>query len=113
MSDKDTEMKDEQSAQDVSKDVQMSEASVSEAGVPQTAASTNQSDSTMQDLAASETKTEGAGVPRKTSSIKDPDEKPTSIYGKVDKSESEEEEEKKVFKGLGNQGATCYMNSCL
>ena len=27
--------------------------------------------------------------------------------------ESPEEEEKKVYKGLGNQGATCYMNSLL
>jgi ubiquitin C-terminal hydrolase len=36
------------------------------------------------------------------------------IQGKVQVTEeSPEEEEKKVYKGLGNQGATCYMNSLL
>ena len=36
------------------------------------------------------------------------------LYGKVEKSESYEEvEPPKAFKGLQNQGATCYMNSLL
>ena len=47
-------------------------------------------------------------------SVKNPDDQSVSIYGKVDKSESEEEKEpEKAFKGLQNQGATCYMNSLL
>jgi len=42
------------------------------------------------------------------------DEQVASIPGKVKLTDSsEEEEEKKSFKGLGNQGATCYMNSLL
>ena len=42
------------------------------------------------------------------------DEQVAPIQGKVQVTEeSQEEEDKKVFKGLGNQGATCYMNSLL
>ena len=42
------------------------------------------------------------------------DEQVAPIQGKVQVTEeSQEEEEKKVYKGLGNQGATCYMNSLL
>ena len=38
---------------------------------------------------------------RKNSNVKNPDEQSVSIYGKVDKSESEEEKEpQKAFKGL-------------
>ena len=79
---------------------------------------TNQStvSSSIASLAADSTQVkdgEVAIVPRKQSSVKNHDDQHTSIAGKVDKSDSDKEdwEEKKFFKGLGNQGATCYMNS--
>ena len=63
---------------------------------------------------------DGAGaaaesVPRKGSQTKNPDEQLVGISGQVQKShESEEDTEPpKTFKGLQNQGATCYMNSLL
>ena len=89
----------------------------SDAGASTAATDKGESNTTFAALAAESTDKsmqETVLAPRKQSSIKNPDDQHTSIAGKVDKSDSsQEEEEKKVFKGLGNQGATCYMNSCL
>ena len=55
----------------------------------------------------------GEPAPRKNSQVKNLDEQSVSIFGKVEKSESDEAEPEKPLKGLQNQGATCYMNSLL
>ena len=69
-------------------------------------------DSMREGLAGSEPNTTESAR-RKSSHVKNPDEQSVSITGQVEKPESEEVEPPKTFKGLQNQGATCYMNSLL
>ena len=80
-----------------------------------TATESTAADSMKAALAGDESGAAAGSVPRKGSQTKNPDEQIVGISGQVQKShESEEDAEPaKTFKGLQNQGATCYMNSLL